>query len=311
MNARQNSRYNMAAALISTCDAHEEDWADFDPFADAYADFKAAFPALTAAIGLQQGGTEGGTTSKKTRRTAVSTDMRILVPALQLHGRLNGDTRMVAESATTERMHLNASAPAYHSHAMRVLEMAQAVNLQPTDDKLAAYGAPKTFLTALGLKIADFGKAIGEPRHQKSESKRGTKDLDTAFDVLDEILEERMDPAAAVLGATTAPAFYDEYVSSRELVDPGYNVRELTVNIYDVQTNEPLTGVACTILPGPIQKLTGAGGSFYIDDLDGGVSRLEMSKPGYITKTVDFTIVDGQATVVEEKLVPVGGGAGD
>lgn len=302
MTARQNAYLQMAAAVKATCDAHPAAWSTFSPFADAYPEFTARLAAADAALALQASATEGATAGKKTLRTALAANLRILSAALVLHGKLTADTRMAADAKTTERMHTNMAEKSYAGHALKLLDMAAAL---PANTLLPYGGVSAGFLNNTQVALDNFTNAIGTPRHIQSEKVRGGQDLDAVIEDILEIFEERMDPAAEVLAATQ-PDFYSEYQTSREIVDPGYTVRDLTVTVSDATTGQPISGVQATVAPGGIEKVTGAAGGFYIQDLDAGSYTLALARPGYAPKSVPFAVVDGEGATLEVTMQPAG-----
>jgi hypothetical protein len=86
---------------------------------------------------------------------------------------------------------------------------------------LADYGVTPAKMTALKKKTDAFASAQSKPRQGKATSSAATKALPELFDLVDELLNDRLD-GLAIQFRDSQPAFYGEYTAARVIVDlPG------------------------------------------------------------------------------------------
>ena len=298
MTAGQNSHLQMFAAVKATCDAYTSTWTPFAGFATAYAAFVSLMPDTATALALQSTSSTATTGIKKGLRTTLEGMLLQLSGALVYSGTINNDPQLAGDARTTPSDLKQMRDDSLVGFADKLLSLKTL-----TVTELTSMGLSSDFYAEMTDAKAAFTTAIGTPRHMRGKSVRGTQDLAAIIASLNEILTRRMDPAAAVLN-NTAPEFYSEYVTARKLVDPSYHTRALNVNVTSSGGGEPLAGVVAMITPGNIEKKTSAGGGFHLGTLAGGTYSMVLSIPGYQTKVVPVNIVDGQATTLEETMVP-------
>lgn len=299
MNAQQQAFVQMCSAVVATCNAHTDVVSAFAPLQNALAEFEAALPNVDAALVLQNTTTEGSTGEKADMRQTATTLAVKLADILVLHGKLTGKQQLAQDAKVSYRELRNAGDRKFVGYVKTLQTLYN--NQLPAD--ITALGFTAADATALDGLLTNFTQAIGTPRHQAAESQRGTKNLEEALDALEDILEERMDPAARAM-RHSQPDFYDEYTTAREIIDPSYNTLALRVKITSGQNGQPLAGVTALITPGAVQKTTGAAGMFQVDNLAPGEYSMQLSLAGHTAKTVPFAVVAGQRTDVNETLMP-------
>ena len=159
-----------------------------------------------------------------------------------------------------------------------------------------------TNLTDLEDRRVAFRDATGQPRQKKLVAKDGTTALEKKIAELDAYLEQ-MDTAADVL-QFSEPSFYGQYKGAREIIDPSYSTRQLTVKITTASTGAQVEGVEAIINPGNIKKLSGAAGMFYINNMPAGSYTMLLTSKSHQAKTEQFNIAANQSTIVDVEMVP-------
>src|ERR1043165_505150 len=249
MTALQNAQLQMFAAVKAICDANNAFWTDFVPFAATYTDFTDALGAVDAKLVLQNTATEGTTQSKEALREQLEAIVRQVSDCLVLYGSLNQLT-LVEDAHIAPSILKKMSAKALIGHALTLKEMTTGITTPP----LTSVNLTTNDITALTNATTAFAGVIGKPRQKRVESKRGTKQLAESIDHIMEVLKT-LDQSANVL-QYTAPDFHTEYVAAREIIDPGYNTRSLSVKITATDTGGGIEGVSAIINPGNIEKIS-------------------------------------------------------
>lgn len=301
MDAQQNAKVQMGSAVVAVCEGHVDDWGTNEPFAEPYDRFRTKTDNIITALARQSTLSLGTTMDKQDAREELEAPVVRVADALVLHGKRNNKKGM-AEDCRTSAAKLSAMREKdLVAFTKKLLIHADSV----ADADLLALGITPAMITAIGTKMEAFTTLSGAPRHMIAEAVSGTQDLDVLIEEMMEILEEEMDPAMEVL-KYTHPALASEYKTAREIIDPGYNTRALTVNISANGSGESIAGVEARIMPGNIEKLTGPGGSFYINNLAAGTYTMILTSNSFATKTEEFSIANNQSTVVEVTMVPKG-----
>lgn len=216
MNAVQNAHLQMFAAVQVTCDAHTAAWSGLPLFADAYADFVALLPDTVAAGALQATSSKGTTLAKKALRNTLEAKLLQIAAALVGYALTNNNAQLAEDARTTPSDLHNVGAEKLIFRSEKLLKFTEPL----ADDALEPFGVSDEFITTAASDQDLFMESIGKPRHVIGESKRGTQELAVAIGGLNSILKLRMDPGAEVLKYTQA-AFYSEYITAREIIDPG------------------------------------------------------------------------------------------
>lgn len=298
MNAEQNARVQMIAATIATCTAHGVG-AVFSPINAPLNVLMNKHQQLDDALAQQQTVETGATQAKAALRQALEQQIIRMGDILVLHATLNDNPITLENVRVAKSVVQRMSDGKLIGHATKVVREAQAIPIA----ELTPLGLTAANITSAETAIGDFTDALGTPRHLQAEAKLGTEQVAQLIDEMMDLLEKKIDPAAKVYGYTD-PTFYSEYLTAREIVDPGYNVRELTVNVRKLEGG-PLIGAQALITPGNIEKSSGTSGTFFINNMEAGTYSMVISAANFEPKTVDFTIVDNQATVVNAELTPL------
>lgn len=284
MDKRQNAFLQMTSALKITCDAHEATWIGFPSFANAYYSFLALFPDVNEAIALQVKSTQGTTKAKNTYRSRLVQRSEQLGLALVQYGKDSGNVALVMDAKITNSMLNKMNEKELVGHAMKLKTL---VPLPvPVELVNAPFFITPTFLADYNTDIENFSNAIGTPRHVLAEKMRGTKRLANIIASM-RILLDDMDSAAAVL-SYSAEDFYNEYETSRSIVDAATMPRSLTVTVVSAESGKPIEGAVAKFSSSKLEKKSGAHGMFFVQNMANRIHTMTVKKAGFSTNTTTF-----------------------
>jgi hypothetical protein len=292
MTRIENAKTEMYAAVKAVIDAHNAAWTGNVPFSSAVDKFSSLLESLDGKVALQSTKSEGATSSKDALRDTLEAQTMHIVDTLVLHFKLAKNEQEVRDVYITRHPLSKMSERAFIGHVSKVIAKAAGI----TAATLTGLGLDAAELTAASNNLNSFITSVGTPRHIQAESVRGTQELKAIINDIDDVLTEEMDPAANVL-QYSKPEFFSEYQTAREIEDAATRTRELTVKVTDAE-GKGLKGVKAHIPEGDIHKVTGSTGVFYINNMEGGTYTVVLTANGYQAKTIPFTIIDNQATVV-------------
>lgn len=297
MTGFQNSKIQMCYAVKASCDAQAAVFATFPPFAAPFTDFCAALLGLDTIIGQQGTKTQGVTQVKTAQRRDLEAITILVTASLVLHGSINGiPLGPEAHTPPSEVKKMKDMLLVGHADKIGAL----AATLTPAE--LATVKLTAGNLTDLEARRVAFRDSTGQPRQKKMVSKDATGALEKKIEELDNYLEQ-MDNAANVL-QFTEPSFYSQYTGAREIIDPGYSTRQLTVRINATSNGEAIEGVEAIINPGNIKKLSGPAGMFFINNMPAGSYSMMLTSKSHQAKTEQFNIAANQSTIVDVEMVP-------
>jgi len=176
---------------------------------------------------------------------------------------------------------------------------------------LATYGiTPETQKVLSGL-IAAYDSSLAGPRVGISVKSQATKELGVLFNSSDTILE-KMDNILGIIQLTQVK-FSNGYKSVRKMVDTNTGNLALKAKAIDLASGEPVKGVLFTFKPdraksagtggnGELTKKTADKGSFHIKNMQPGMYRVIVRKPGYKEKEVSVSIADGERSDLKVEL---------
>jgi hypothetical protein len=173
------------------------------------------------------------------------------------------------------------------------------------------YGATTTTQTTLQNAINTYSAMIGKPRAQIAIVRNATLTIEQHLTALNNIFKDQLDGVMAALYTTTNAPFYNEYVSTRVIVDIGHRHTVILKGfIYDAHNNA-LAGVLVELTgAAKHKKTTEATGKYIFTRLHTGTYTLTISKAGYVTQTKTIVVKDNGTIETDFVLVAVGGTTG-
>lgn len=210
MDERQNNKLRMYTAVETVLDAHPDALDGLSAAQAAATDFRTHLADLrTTAQAQEQYAPAGGI--KADLRIALTDAATPVAQATATWARLTGDPLLAEQIDFTRSDFL-------YGREQDSLERAQLVRDAATTHAvdLTPYGVTPALLADLDAAVTAFADALGEPRHAIAERSAHTEQLDTHFDAIDGILDDRLDPLVEILRGTP---FYTEYHTARRIVD--------------------------------------------------------------------------------------------
>lgn len=165
---------------------------------------------------------------------------------------------------------------------------------------LTPYGIVADDLTILNNNIDEFNSYLPKPRTGIVNKKEATESLLQLFTETDDLLKNKMDILVGIV-QSNEPHFYNNYINSRIIIDPGY--RSLSVRCLVMDKNEEVLPKTTVKIKGLNNRyLTKAKGYCYIKSLPEGSYEFTFSKEGYTSKVVSVAVVNNQRTDVKVVL---------
>ena len=185
---------------------------------------------------------------------------------------------------------------------------------------LATYGVTAAILTTLSTSITNFNAAIPKPRLGIADKKQATDQLATLFDTLDGNFT-KIDTLVEMVRVTQVN-FYNEYRTTRKIIDTGTSFLALKGTATEMQSGEPVQNATFTFQPvsavqlkamsssasgngngnGHIVKKTATKGSFNIKSMPEGTYTVTITKPGYKDQIATVSVVNGEMTDLAVQL---------
>lgn len=174
------------------------------------------------------------------------------------------------------------------------------------------YGVDATMVTALSGAITAYNGVVSSPKVAIGTKKDATNELKEKFQFIDNLLKKKVDVLVGALKITNAE-YVNTYNNNRKIDNPAYRKLSMIGRIIDSVTHLGLDGTTIKITRrpdgdnpsglGPIKVRTGKKGYFRVKELIDGVYDLEISRPGYETKSVATAVITERASHVNEVLV--------
>lgn len=168
---------------------------------------------------------------------------------------------------------------------------------------LAPFGVNAESLQELHRAIEAFSQMIHVPKEAYTEKTLATRKMGELFDAMDSTIE-KFDALVELLKRSN-PDFYAAYQSARKVVQR-HGSYMAKGQITDAATGEAVIGAMINfVLNGETMfvKLSADGGGFLVKTMDEGVYSVTVSKMGYATQTIPFTVDETKLAVLEVALV--------
>jgi hypothetical protein len=312
MNNSESDFLQMTAFLVSLFEEHTAAWTSKSPIEDVYQNLKVMYDKVPALLSLQDLSVAGFTEQKNNARNLLLKDLNKFCNGIAYHGAEHNQPEIAKRFSISPTEIEKKGDKELWGFAEGVLAAVAGMSTSSKD----AVGLTAAAITTFTAHYTAFKSLVGNPNHKIQEAERGTIQLRVLIKDMRELLEAKLDRAVKMIEAEE-PDFAIEYWGVREIVDTGSTTRALTATITATGSNAPIAGASATINPGNISKLSGASGIFYLQSLPPGSYTMLVSRSGYDSKTVNFTIVANEHTQLTVQLVsngatenpPPGGGA--
>lgn len=215
MNNRLEDKYSMYFAVEATCAKHAAAWAALPAFVTHHTAFTDALATLSAEIDRQRSGITGATRDKSAARQTLAERAFPIGTATQAWALVEGDHQLAARV-------YHPITDYFRGRDTEAAELARTVHAEATTHlaDLADYGVDQTRLDDLAAAISAYHTALTAPRGAIIDRKSATAALAEGFQIIDDLLNNRLDKLVPIL-APTQPAFAADYQNARIIVDTG------------------------------------------------------------------------------------------
>ena len=212
MNSEKNSKWKMAQATLETVRKHSTRWEGIPAYATAVTTLDETVTSITDAARTQTARSGDAAAKGSAFQTMVNAAFTVC-SALKALASATSDRKLSAE-VDFSRTDLS------RGRETDVVNRCQTVlNLGTENAEVLAakYNVSANDLKAVKTAIAAFAELQPKPRQSKATSSAATRELETLFATLDEVLHNQIDPLTEKFRESDA-TFYNEYQTSRSIV---------------------------------------------------------------------------------------------
>ena len=189
MNSEQISKWKMAQASLETVNKHSALWQGVPAYVTAVATLDETVTSITNAARTQTARSGDAAAKGSAFQTMVNAAFTVC-SALKALASATSDRKLYAE-VDFSRTDLS------RGRETDVVNRCQTIlNLGTENAEVLAakYNVSATDLKAVKTAIAEFGELQPKPRQSKATSAAATRELETLFATLDEVLNQQIDP---------------------------------------------------------------------------------------------------------------------
>ena len=212
MNSEQTSKWKMAQASLETVNKHSTLWQDIPAYVTAVTSLDETVTSITDAARTQTARSGDAAAKGSAFQTMVNSTFTVC-SALKALASATSDKKLSTE-VDYSRSDLS------RGRETDVVNRCQTILNLGTEnaEALAAkYNVSANDLKAVKTALAAFAELQPKPRQSKATSAAATRELETLFATLDEVLNNQIDPLTEKFRDSDA-VFYNEYRTSRSIV---------------------------------------------------------------------------------------------
>ena len=212
MNAKQANKLRMYLAVQGALQNHQDVWQNLQAFVDGEGEFEEQIASIRSLVQVQEN-RKGGTVDKAQTLNALVDSAFEIAGAIRAYARVSADDELAATMSFSR-------SDIILGRDSQVLARCQNIQAKAAElgTALKDYGVTPAKVTALKNQTDAFAAVEAKPRQQSATSAAATKSLPQLFALADEVLNDRLD-VLAVQFKETEPAFYNEYITARVIVD--------------------------------------------------------------------------------------------
>ena len=304
MDRKQINQLNMMDAVDQVMTTYNGTWSGNAAVSGIVATYRSHLSALNLNDALQKTISTGVTLTKEQALAAMVSAAILTCNAGKAYASVAGNTALYAQMKHTKTEITKAANTDADDICQNIHD-----NLNPYIASMVSYGATAMTQTNLQNTITTYSAMIGKPRAQIAIVRNATLTIEQHFTALNNIFKDQLDGVMAALYTTTNAPFYNEYVSTRVIVDIGHRHTVILKGfIYDVHNNA-LAGVLVELTgAAKHKKITDATGKYKFTRLHTGTYTLTISKAGFVTQTKTIVVTENGTIETDFVLVAVGGG---
>lgn len=232
MNSEKTSKWKMAQASLETVNKHSALWQGIPAFVSAVTTLDETVTAISDAARTQTARSGSAAAKGSAFQTMVNSAFTVC-SALKALASATSDRKLAAE-VSFSRTNL---ARGRETDAVNRCQTILNLGNENAEVLAAKYNVSAADLKAVKTAITEFTELQPKPRQSKATSAAATRELETLFATLDEVLNNQIDPLTEKFRESEA-AFYNEYQTSRSIVSNATSRESKTVNITPVNVQK-------------------------------------------------------------------------
>jgi len=306
MNNRQTISYNMGSSTLQVLQDNQTTWDANTSVNGRVSQLEAHLINIETLNAAQEVPTEPSTINKRALRRDMATDGAFIAQGIVTYANDNSDPVLADEFDAYNYTYLHAqTAASAITRNKKVYDKANEAAIRPA---LIAQGYTDAIIDDYLAKWQAFKDAVPGPDAILAATTAATADLDEEVNLMEDLLDDELDPAMAVY-AITAPDLYNAYKNARKKDNTGTRHVRIRAIVKEQNTGAVLPKVLATVLETGDTARSGKTGLLRLFSLDAGVYTLRFELDGYEVKTLQNVVVEPEGitdVVVELVKMPVG-----
>lgn len=288
MNMSQAARYKAYALALTYLKENEVITKDLPAFGEAWQAAKATLDAVVEADNLRQQNRQGIIASKKQYLADISHQAMAVSSAIVSYASANKDNGLKETMTFTPSELSYTSIQQLGARVSNILNTAK--NLR---EELKKYGISEEVLTGFARLVELYLPSANLPRINTTERKNARLRVIELLRQLQEQMDNQIDKLM-IQFRLSHPEFYNQYIISRTIVNPGYRKTRVEGVVTDKATRAVLGEVEVQVKDSNLATATMADGSYSLKTPALSGATVIYQKKGFKPFTVLLEIKRGQ-----------------
>jgi len=300
MNKRQVGQYNMLLTVETHFNINAEIWSGNDLISSTKAALSEVLEQISAQTVLQRNNSTGATLDKASLRKDLEEKgffIRCMLSAyLHMHPGQNQEfKRLDITRSAIKRLREN-DLLAY----IEELNTAASLLIVP----LEPYGITEATLTALMAARTAFHAIMSVPVEVTANRRDATMAIAVLLPQATALLKKTMDKLMELF-RSAQPDFVNVYFMERRIHHIGTRTLALMITTLDAMDYMPLAEARIEVMGHGIKRISAEKGRNKVQNLKEGYYKLSVSRTGYESQLISFSIISGKTTHVIVELEAV------
>lgn len=299
MTIDQSARYNAYALGLAYLKENEVITKDIPAFSEAWQAANTTLNAVAEAENLRQMNRQGIIASKKQYLAQISHQALAISSAIVTYASANKDNGLKETMTFTSSELSYTSIQQLGARVSNILSTAK--NLR---EELKKYGISDEVLTGFARLVEQYLPSANLPRINTNNRKNAREQVIELLKQLQEQMDNQIDKLM-VQFRLSHPEFYNKYLISRTVVNPGHRKTRVEGLALEEGTGALLGGVQVMIEQSNLATETMADGSYSLKTPGLTNATLVFKKEGYQTVSVQLEIKRGQIVKQTVEMIKI------
>lgn len=230
MNSDQASKWKMAQASLETVNKHAARWQGIPAYVTAVTTLDETVTAISDAARTQTARSGDAAAKQAALQTMVNATFTVC-SALKALGSATSDRKLSTEVNFSRTTLARGRETDVVSRCQTILNL----GTENAEVLAAKYNVSAADLKAVKTAITEFTELQPKPRQSKATASAATREIETLFATLDEVLNNQIDPLTEKFRDSDA-SFYNEFQTARSIVTnaTARETKTVTVTTVDV-----------------------------------------------------------------------------